>query len=176
MTALIRHAKTEGNLKRRYIGVTDEPVISGTRIYKTYPEADAVITSPMKRCIETAELIYPGMKPEIYAGLAETDFGIFENKSYTELKDEPLYKEWLASNGTLPFPGGESVTDFRRRCVEAYNEAVAGHPGKRLAFIVHGGTIMAVMSHIFGGGFYDYHIDNLCGFEFEQGEEKYRRI
>ena len=176
MTALIRHAKTEGNLKKKYIGITDEPIISGTRADKKYHEADIVISSPMRRCIETAELIYPGIKPKIYDGLAETNFGKFENRSYDDLKDDPLYKEWLASSGTLPFPGGESSEAFRKRCVEAYNKAVSDHPGKRLAFVVHGGTIMAVMSYIFGGGFYDYHTDNLCGFEFEQGEGTYKRI
>ena len=115
MTALIRHAKTEGNLKKKYIGITDEPIINGTRADKKYPEADIVISSPMRRCIETAELIYPGIKPKIYDGLAETNFGKFENRSYDDLKDDPLYKEWLASSGTLPFPGGESSEAFRKR-------------------------------------------------------------
>lgn len=168
MIALIRHAVTAGNLERRYIGRTDESILRGTRIDAEYPKVDIVVSSPMKRCIETAALIYPGKKPVIYEGLAETDFGSFENKSYEELKDDELYKRWLGSNGTMPFPGGESPEAFRVRCLKAYNKAAEDFRGKSTAFIVHGGTIMAVMSSIFGGGFYDYHVANLCGFMFEQ--------
>ena len=54
---LIRHGRTAGNLERRYIGSTDEPLcpegrreVSGLRA----PEADRVFASPLKRCLETA--------------------------------------------------------------------------------------------------------------------------
>ena len=64
----IRHGKTRGNLESRYIGTTDEELckegIDGIRdnLYKNiYPAADIVFTSPMKRCIQTAEIIYPGL-------------------------------------------------------------------------------------------------------------------
>ena len=56
---LIRHAKTDGNKKGRYIGVTDELLAHDTRIEKTYPKADAVVSSPLMRCVQTAKLIYP---------------------------------------------------------------------------------------------------------------------
>lgn len=59
---LIRHSKTAGNLKGRYIGTTDEPLCEeGIRLLegKTYPAAELVYVSPMKRCRETASLIYP---------------------------------------------------------------------------------------------------------------------
>ena len=59
---LIRHSLTAGNLERRYIGRTDEGLCKeGMELLRsrTYPEAEAVFVSPMKRCVQTAELIYP---------------------------------------------------------------------------------------------------------------------
>ena len=58
----IRHGKTAGNLERRYIGRTDEPLCDegiAEILGKEYHDADIVVASPMKRCVQTAELIYP---------------------------------------------------------------------------------------------------------------------
>ncbi len=173
---LIRHAKTDGNIKRRYIGATDEPLAEGTEIKKSYPDVDVIISSPLKRCIQTAGLIYPGKDPVIYKDLAETDFGRFENKSYDELKNDRYYIKWLDSNGTLPFPGGETHEHFIKRCTAAYEKAVSELAGRDIAFVVHGGTIMAIMSRVFGGGFYDYQTDNLGGFVFDINGSRYDRI
>ena len=176
MIVLIRHAKTKGNLKKRYIGTTDEPILQGTRLEKQYPQAEIIISSPMRRCIETAQLIYPGKKIRVYKDLSETNFGKFENRSYEDLKDDQYYKRWIESNGKLPFPDGESADEFRERSINAYNAVLEDFPDKNIAFIVHGGTIMAVMSYVFGGGFYDYMTDNLSGFKFSAGEKNYKRI
>ena len=46
---LIRHSKTAGNLKGRYIGTTDEPLCEeGIRLLegKTYPAAELVYVEP----------------------------------------------------------------------------------------------------------------------------------
>ncbi len=173
---LIRHAKTDGNKKGRYIGVTDELLAHDTRIEKTYPKADAVVSSPLMRCVQTAKLIYPDKKPVIYKDLSEIDFGRFENRSYEDLKNDPYYIKWLESNGERPFPGGESKGDFVKRCIEAYERAAAELSGQDIAFVVHGGTIMAVMSHVFGGGFYDYQTKNLGGYVFDKNSNRYECI
>ena len=54
---LIRHGKTAGNLAKRDIGRTDEPLcpegITALREI-SYPSCDMVIASPMARCRQTA--------------------------------------------------------------------------------------------------------------------------
>ena len=58
---LIRHGKTKGNLEKRYIGITDEPLTDeGAHELRQikYPDADIIISSPMLRCVQTAEIIY----------------------------------------------------------------------------------------------------------------------
>lgn len=125
---LIRHGKTKGNLERRYIGCrTDEELCSDgiNELQKYgYPDVDRVFASPMKRCLQTAGIIYPGKPVQLVDDFRECDFGEFEGYNYEELKDCPAYQAWLASGGELPFPGGESRKDFSARCVKAFAEVI----------------------------------------------------
>ena len=162
-TILIRHGKTFGNILKRYIGVTDEELsLEGIEEIKSinYPKADRIISSPMKRCIQTAKIIYGNLPIEIFPDLKECNFGDFENKSYNDLKDDPYYIKWLESSGTIPFPNGETHEHFCKRCVDCFNEIINANKAEKIAFVVHGGTVMAVMHKYFGGNFYDYHIKN----------------
>ena len=58
---LIRHGMTEGNRHQRYIGVTDEPLCEeGRNLLSnvTYPRAQALFVSPLRRCRETARILF----------------------------------------------------------------------------------------------------------------------
>ena len=126
---LIRHGMTAGNLKGRYIGKTDEHLCEQGRkalSELSYPEPDEIFVSPMIRCRETAEILFPGKRFRIIDQLAETDFGDFENKNYRELAGNPQYQQWVDSGGNLPFPGGESREEFRRRTLEGFQRVVGG--------------------------------------------------
>lgn len=150
---LIRHGKTHGNTLGRYIGGrTDEPLCEeGMRLLreKRYPEASRIYVSPMIRCRQTAEILYPRREQREIALFRECDFGIFENRNYQELSEEPAYQAWIDSNGTLPFPGGESMEIFRSRCCRGFEDCVQDavkHQCSQAAAVVHGGTIMSIMS------------------------------
>lgn len=174
---LIRHSFTDGNLKRRYIGKTDEDLCpEGVRFLKEriktngYPQAERVYVSPMKRCIQTAGLVCPGQKLCIAEAFSECDFGIFENKNYKELSGCPEYQAWVDSGGTLPFPGGESREEFKRRTLSGFEESVreCERDGVSSAmYIVHGGTIMCIMEkYAFPKkGYFDYQTGNGEGYE-----------
>ena len=96
---LIRHGKTKGNLEGRYIGCrSDEPLCpEGTEELEQgmYPAVSRVYTSPMRRCLETAELLYPGVPTEIIPEFRECDFGEFEGKNYAELNGRADYQAWM---------------------------------------------------------------------------------
>lgn len=171
---LIRHGATAGNIEKRYIGTTDEPLCdTGTaQIHeymsdRCYPQVQALYVSPLKRCSQTAAFIYPDMKQIIVQDFRECDFGKFEGKNYKELTGDEYYQKWIDSNGTIPFPQGEDISDFRTRCVNAWNRVVNECMELGVgtaACIVHGGTIMAVLSEIYGGDYYDYHCGNGDGY------------
>lgn len=183
---LIRHGKTAGNLLGRYIGSrTDEPLCDEGReglAGKQLPEVERLYVSPMKRCVETAEILWPGFdrkKMQKVTDLRECDFGDFENKNYKELSGNRDYQAWIDSNGTLPFPNGESMDAFKSRCLEAFArivEEVSGAEqewiasGKtgifRAGIVVHGGTIMAILEQ-YGypkAAYFDYQVKNGCGY------------
>ena len=164
----IRHLKTKGNRLRQYIGVTDEPLEQPV-LLREYPDADTVVASPLKRCRQTAELIYPGKGQMICPGLRECDFGEFEKKTYEELKNHPAYQKWLDSGGAAAFPGGEGREAFVKRSVAAFEEAVRKlmeNGCRRASFVVHGGTIMAVLSEFDREkrDFYQWQVANGEGF------------
>ena len=166
---LIRHGKTEGNLSGKYIGPrTDEPLCQeGIRELegKTYPKAALLFVSPMQRCRQTGELLYPGLVQKECPLLKECDFGDFENKNYKELSGNPEYQAWIDSGGTLPFPGGEDSEAFRIRCREGFVQCVEeafalGSP--TTAIVAHGGTIMSILS-AYGHpkqGYFEWQIKN----------------
>lgn len=169
---LIRHGMTEGNKKQRYIGTTDEPLCPEGKAALTgidCPEPESLFVSPLLRCRETAEILFPGKMQEICLGLSECDFGDFENKNYLELSENPDYQIWVDSNGRLPFPHGESREEFRRRTLDEFQRIIEKCFRKKIktaALVVHGGTIMSIME-AYGTTdreFYDWHVKNGRGY------------
>ena len=176
---LIRHSKTAGNLLGRYIGITDEPLCrEGIALLKekTYPEADGLYVSPLKRCRETGKILYPQLTQHVEERLRECDFGEFENKNYKELDGNPRYQAWVDSGGTLPFPGGESRENFSSRCVEGFQNVIFDAETRgfsTIAVILHGGSIMSILEALAvpEKPFYDWQVKNGQGFILEVNKD-----
>jgi len=181
---LIRHGKTRGNTENRYIGTTDEPLLASEtgRLQNKrevlsgigFEVPDFLFVSPMKRCVETADILFPGMKQTPVRDFRECAFGDFENRNYLELQGNEAYQRWIDSGGTLPFPGGESMASFQARVCRAFLELTASFRedssatdhAHHIAVVAHGGTIMAILER-FGiphRGYFDWHVKNGCGF------------
>lgn len=200
---LIRHGATLSNKEGRYLGKTDEAlspegigILEKTVTGGNYPAADLLFSGPMKRCLETAQILYPGQAPVLIPEWTEMDFGTFEGHNYKELSGNPDYQRWIDSGGTLPFPEGESREAFIRRSVagcenmlrhmksiwersavserrnyntgsekpelEKSDEVGARDAGgQNVSAVVHGGTIMALLSYFLGGEYFDYQVK--CG-------------
>ncbi len=164
----IRHGATEGNLQRRYIGRTDEPlcdagVVQVLALRESVPPVDRLFVSPMLRTRQTAELLFPHVPARLLHELREMDFGDFEGRNADELGDDPAYRAWVDAGCTAPVPGGEDVTAFKRRCTAAFIDAMGTVPeGGCAAFVTHGGCIMAVLEALADPprNFYEWHIGN----------------
>jgi broad specificity phosphatase PhoE/cobalamin synthase len=151
----VRHARTQGNLEKRYIGRTNEPLCddgvkqAGALLGSgNLPRPDTLIVSPYLRCRQTAEILYPGAAYEINDDLRECDFGIFEGKTHNELLDNKEYTSWLETGCRRDIPGGESVGAFKQRCCLAFIETIRNKPDcATVVFIIHGGCIMAILEH-----------------------------
>lgn len=175
--ALLRHGQTAGNKNKKYIGITDES-LSLNGIYELfdfigkeiYPSVNKVYCSPMKRCIESANMIYPNAEISIIDNLREINFGDFENKTYEELKDNLNYQRWLASKRTFPIPNGEENELFNERCTDAFEEIINKSIKEDcIALVVHTGTIKAILNKYSkqNKDFNDITIENGQGFLIE---------
>ena len=164
----IRHGATAGNLERRYVGRTDEPLCpEGEKALMprsgSMPVPDALFVSPMLRARRTAEILFPGVRQTVCGDLRETDFGMFEGRTASELASCPEYSAWVDGNCEGPIPGGEDVSGFKARCREAFLASIDTVPeGGFAVFVAHGGVIMAILEALAvpKKAFYEYHIGN----------------
>lgn len=154
---LLRHSIAEGNQDKRYLGCRTDTLLrpEGEALAQEkapkLPPCQALYTSSMLRALQTGCILFPHLEPQIIPGMEEMDFGDFENKNYPELKDDPRYQAWLTSNGTAPFPGGESREDYTGRVLAGYADLrrrLAEAPVERAALVAHGGTLMAILSSL----------------------------
>lgn len=153
---LIRHGLTQGNLDGKYIGQTDlslcpegEKTIRELVDAEIYPEVGKVYSSPLARCLETAELIYPEHKLMIVDEISEMNFGEFEGKTQAQLRDLREYTEWLRGGPEACPPNGERFEEFSLRCIEGldtiFNDMIRREV-TRAACITHGGVITNLLS------------------------------
>ncbi|MEE1282825.1 MAG: histidine phosphatase family protein [Acutalibacteraceae bacterium] len=172
----IRHGSTVADNKGQYIGSTDVPLSQQgiedlkkyDELYK-YPGTPIVYTSPLLRCIQTCNVLYPAIKPTIVSGLAECSFGDWEGKTADMLQSEPDFTAWLANSRDNAPPNGESGIDFTKRICKAFEGIVTNlmNTGETTAVVVtHGGVIMTLMS-IYGlpqAESYRWQMDNGFGY------------
>lgn len=193
---LIRHGMTEGNKEGRYVGRTDEELCAEGKEKlreqrKEYLEErleeqlkdrqkekiilgdpECVYASPLKRCTMTADILYPGVPLQLVEDLKECDFGEFEYMNYQELNGNTDYQRFIDEGGECGFPGGEDKKTFCARVCKAFIKAMndaAQNRYKEIAFVVHGGTIMAIME-AFGmpkKDYYSWQVSNGRGFKAE---------
>ena len=154
---LIRHGLTEGNLKGQFIGRTDLPVIpEGIEMLKrmkekyVYPEAELFYMSPMTRCKQTLDVLYPDADPIVVSGLIEYNFGDFEGKTHDQLKGNEDYIKWSTYNDLeASVPNGENTKEFVTRVGTAFNSIIKHMmtEGKTTAVVcAHGGVISTILA------------------------------
>lgn len=152
----IRHGDIADTLKGKYIGKTDVALSESGREklaeYDSkyiYPGTQVVFTSPLKRCVETARILYPDINPIAIEQLSECDFGEWENKTADELKDIPEFQKWLAGERDARPPKGENGAEFTNRICDIFEQIVEGlikTNNTEAVIITHGGVIMTLLS------------------------------
>ena len=172
---ILRHGATQGNTEGRYIGSTDEPlseqgaaVLQARKDEGLYPNCRQVYTSPMLRCAQTADILYPEQPRVIVPDLAEYHFGIFEGKNYDELNGTLDYQAFIDSDGKSPIPGAPDLGEYRAKCEVAFEGICANADGDDIAIICHGGAIMAILQSVRPrADIYDYRVKNGEGYTIE---------
>ncbi|MDE2294551.1 MAG: histidine phosphatase family protein [Gammaproteobacteria bacterium] len=123
----VRHAPTDWNREGRYQGRTDTPIgETGLREARRIAETlrgvavDLVVTSPLRRALETAEVIAAalgGVRRLVDGRLVEISFGDWEGFTQEEIRARwpTALRAWKRTPQAARFPGGESLHDLERR-------------------------------------------------------------
>ncbi|MBR4627542.1 MAG: histidine phosphatase family protein [Ruminococcus sp.] len=154
--SIIRHGMTEANDKGLYIGTTDIPLspkgaadLAAKADEFIYPAVHRVYTSPLRRCTETADILFPYTEQCVVDDLRELNFGEFENKSIDELAKRKDYNEWLRGGKDVRPPKGESIEELTARTYKALHNIITDMMNEGLthcALITHGGVLSNMLS------------------------------
>ena len=149
---LIRHGETAWNRATRIQGHTDIPLSAlGLAQAERLAEAladepfAAIYASDLSRARQTAEALarLHGLSLRLDVGLRERAFGCFEGLSWDEISQG--YPEdaarWRRREPDFAVGGGESLSVFSARCLDAARRAAAAHPGQSIAIVAHGGML-----------------------------------
>lgn len=168
---------TEANEKGIYIGKTDLPLsakgaseLAAKMDEFDYPSVSRVYTSPLLRCRETADILFPETEIVPVEGMRELDFGDFENKSVDELINREDYKAWLKGGVDNRPPNGESLQEMTARVYSSIHQIIIDMMESgltRAALITHAGIISNLLS-CFGLPKYDAkYLTSACGEGFD---------
>jgi broad specificity phosphatase PhoE len=145
----IRHGHTLYNAEKRYAGTIDIPLSEKgikdcqevAQKLVDYP-FDVVVTSTMKRSIETAHLLVPGKPVTIQSALCnERRFGVLEGRTWDEvLKFDPPILMIDVGNDlhTVNPKGAEPFEDVWQRAKRFRNFLLKNYRGKSILVVSHG--------------------------------------
>ena len=154
--SVIRHGRTAANDKGIYIGRTDFPLsdkgaaeLAGKMDEFRYPNVARVYSSPLRRCTETAEILFPDVQIQTVDNLIEWISAHLREKSADELVHKPEFKEWLKGGMDCRPPQGESVKEVQLRIFRSLREIIQDMMQEDLlhcAVITHGGMIANMLA------------------------------
>ena len=172
----IRHGETDFNRARLYFGHLDPDLnktgveqLRKTKILfeKREKMPDVVFSSDLKRCSQSMEIleIDEEIEKNLTEDLREINFGIFEGKTYEEIKNEYPEETERMINDWRNFKAdkGESLKDVMIRTVKKMDEIIEKYKNKKILIVAHAGVIQALISYyLFGNldGYWKFKINN----------------
>ncbi|MEF7615450.1 histidine phosphatase family protein [Aquincola sp. MAHUQ-54] len=148
----IRHGETDWNVGSRIQGHTDIALNANGRwqaerlaVALAEEPLDAVYASDLGRAYDTAlAFARPRGIPVLRdAALRERQFGCFEGLSFDEIEqrwpDQAL--RWRRRDADFGPEGGETLSAFYQRIVEAVRRIALRHAGQSIAIVSHGGAL-----------------------------------
>ncbi|MCC8069815.1 MAG: histidine phosphatase family protein [Ruminococcus sp.] len=155
--SLIRHGFTEANETGMYIGSkTDLPLskkgkdtlLNYMDEYR-YPRVERVYTSPLLRCRQTCDILFPDRQVIAMDDLKELNFGDFDGKTVDELIDRDDYKHWLKGGLDNAPPNGESIQELVVRSYNALTRIIVNMMDEEFshcAIVTHSGVIKNILT------------------------------
>lgn len=117
---------------------------------------DAVVSSPLERCRETAAAVagVSGNEVLLEDGISECDYGDWTGRELRSLTAEPLWRVVQNHPSAARFPGGESLAEVSHRAVAAvrgWNTWLLGRSHSPVYVMCsHGDVIKAIVADALG--------------------------
>ena len=159
---LVRHGVTAHTVEKRFSGglASSNPGLSdegrdqaravGTWLAPLADAVDAVVASPVRRTLETAEIVAEMLERtvEVEHGFAEMEFGSWDGKTFQEVAEQHAgdLDAWLGSLDVAA-GGGESFRAVEKRVLDGLQRLLDEHGGKTVVVVSHVTPIKTLVAH-----------------------------
>ncbi len=155
---LVRHGENRANITKEFshtkvdYPLTEKGVLQARQTAEYFKDrrVDEVYSSPLRRALETAEIIaaMKGLPVTVIEGLREVNSGTLEDTPPTE-ENWRIYLEtvqgWNEGRPEVPLPGGENYITLTNRIGEAFSQIVGDREGRQIVVAGHGGIFTAAI-------------------------------
>ncbi len=151
MLYVVRHGRTEINAAGKLLGRSNPELDQTGRkqaeeLANRLGEVDLVISSPLKRTMETASYISNTVKTD--PRWLELDYGELEGKSIEDI-DAKVWKRWRSDVDWAP-DGGESLAALSVRVSEACEDIAEISKERAVVVVTHVSPIKAALAWVLG--------------------------
>jgi len=113
---------------------------------------DAIVSSPLERCRETAAPLAKARGRAVDVGRAwiEVGYGEWTGRSISQLRRTKLWRRVMFAPSNVRFPGGESLIEVQGRAVDATLDIAARHARGTVVVVSHADVIRLLVAHVAG--------------------------
>lgn len=168
-----RHGQTVWNAQNKVCGITDvdlteKGIEQAGQLAEIVPDdIDMIITSPLKRAVETGKIVAAKKNVPLYKEelLIEQNYGIYEG---VDRKDPQFLNN--KRNFAYRYPGGESMMQVACRVYGFLERIKEEYPEKNILPISHGGVCRIIRTYFMdmtNEEFFHYTLENAKCEEYE---------
>ncbi|RUL56991.1 MULTISPECIES: histidine phosphatase family protein [Lysinibacillus] len=151
LICLVRHGETEWNALKKIQGRADIPLnnvgalqANACRSYLSEFKWDVIVSSPLKRAKQTAEIINDALSLKLHV------MDDFIERNYGEIEGLTL-EERAVMYPDFQCPSQETLEEVKKRVMKGINELQRLHPNKKVIVVAHGGVINIILSVLSNG-------------------------
>lgn len=161
---LLRHGENPANLNQEFSNrqvdhpLTKKGVLQAeqTADYFAKQGLDAAYSSPLKRAVQTAEIIASrcNLDVTILEAFREIDVGSLEGRPATAADwafHAQIMNDWFDGKNDAAFPDGENYDDLWARMQNGLLAATDGRTGQKILVVGHGGIMSACLKDLCPG-------------------------
>ena len=152
---LTRHGQTEWNVLKKVQGRADielnstgieQAEITAEKLFNE--KFDLIIVSPLKRALQTAEIINKNKNVSMIIDhrLAERDFGEFEGLKTSDFN----FEEFWSYKANVEYKKAENIKDFFKRIYDFLDDIKVKYNDKKVLLVTHGGVSIPIKCYFRG--------------------------